>query len=558
MFTFAFGVGIYSYLIFFLGLAHVLTTEVVLFVSFLWFISLSYILKRKIIVSLVTLFSWHFSLKSLKKHKLLTLLSALLFIDGIVNMLGALGPEYAFDALWYHLTLPKLYLLHHAIYHIPGGLLYYSDMPKLGEMLYVGGLTFGGAIGAKLIHFSFGILCCIALYKLSRRYISSTMSLLAVVIFYSNIVVAWESTTAYIDLIRTFFEMLGFWGLVNWVETKSLRWLTTSTIMIGLAITTKLLSIGSLVLFCLFIVFRLVHLYRSSSPRIAIAPYLLNIIRLVCLYLFIALLIPLPWFIFSYIHTGNPVFPFFTHTYEVAPEPASLIGFFKETWTLFTHASDPISPMYLITLPLLFATWKTMKKELKYLTVFSGAALIVWYFTPRTGGGRFILPYLPVFSILVAAAIDQTMVNKKQFKRMFSVVLLTLVLLVSLITIVYRGAANAKYIPVILGKESKQHFLTTHLNFSFGDFYDVDGYFATHIKPTDRVLLFGFHNLYYIDFPFIDSSWTVSGDTFNYIAVQHGKLPARYQNWHLVYKNDKTLVQLYKPPTGLCNHICNY
>jgi len=58
----------------------------------------------------------------------------LIVLQAFVNIIGVFGPELAFDALWYHLTLPKLYLVHHSIFFIPGGLLYYSGMPKIAEM----------------------------------------------------------------------------------------------------------------------------------------------------------------------------------------------------------------------------------------------------------------------------------------------------------------------------------------------------------------------------------------------------------------------------------------
>ena len=70
-------------------------------------------------------------------------LPILIFILCLVNLVGALGPETAFDALWYHITLPKIYLQHKELLFIPGGLLYYSAMPQLGEMLYVGGVSDG-------------------------------------------------------------------------------------------------------------------------------------------------------------------------------------------------------------------------------------------------------------------------------------------------------------------------------------------------------------------------------------------------------------------------------
>ena len=43
-------------------------------------------------------------------NKLELVLIVILLTQGIINLIGALGPELGFDALWYHLTLPKIYL----------------------------------------------------------------------------------------------------------------------------------------------------------------------------------------------------------------------------------------------------------------------------------------------------------------------------------------------------------------------------------------------------------------------------------------------------------------
>ncbi|MBI4080956.1 MAG: hypothetical protein HY430_04265, partial [Candidatus Levybacteria bacterium] len=115
-----------------------------------------------------------------------------------------------------------------------------------------------------------------------------------------------------------------------------------------------------------------------------------------------------------------------------------------------------------------------------------------------------------------------------------------------MITIIYRGIAVSKNIPVVLGYQTKEKFLRENLNFSFGDFYDVDGYFAHHISANDKVLLYGFHNLYYVNFPFIDSSWVKKGDTFSYIATQHAALPMQFSHWTAIYHNETTDVTLYK------------
>jgi hypothetical protein len=204
------------------------------------------------------------------------------------------------------------------------------------------------------------------------------------------------------------------------------------------------------------------------------------------------------------------------------------------------QAADPVSPFYMICLPLIIIMFPRFKKEIKLVAMYSLLSIIIWYITPHIGGGRFILPYLPAFSILCAGVMSELSHKKIVYRFLISVIIF-----ISIVSIAYRFGANKKYIPVIVGKETKQEFLSNNLNFTFGDFYDTDNYFKNHLKPTDSVLLYGFHNLYYVDFPFIDSSWVKKGETFNYIAVQNTKLPKRFSNWKLVYKNDKTLVKLY-------------
>ena len=52
-----------------------------------------------------------------------------IILQALLNFATVFTPEIGFDALWYHLTLPKLWLLKHQ-WHFNGGLLYYSVMPR--------------------------------------------------------------------------------------------------------------------------------------------------------------------------------------------------------------------------------------------------------------------------------------------------------------------------------------------------------------------------------------------------------------------------------------------
>jgi 4-amino-4-deoxy-L-arabinose transferase-like glycosyltransferase len=405
-------------------------------------------------------------------------------------------------------------------------------MPKLTEMLYTSAMILASEYFAKFIHFSFGVLTIIAIYKLSRKYFSKNSALLSAIVFYSCLVVGWESITAYVDLTRTFFEIMTFWGFVNWVEKNEKKWLVISGAILGLAVTTKLVSFSTILIFIpLFI-------YNSYLKKEKFWVLFKNL----ALFCFISILVPIPWFVFSFINTGNPYYPYFTNNVVdsgsiFALPNASLV--FKDLYTFFLNLNDPISPIYLIVLPLIVINFKNFSTRAKELLVYTLMAIVIWYLSLENRGGRFIMPYLPVFSILTVYSI-------KQFTNKFlNNFLIIVIILFSIISIGYRGIANAKFIPFIIGKETKSDFLNRHLNFSFGDFYDTDGYFKSHIKNSDTVLLYGFHNLYYANFNFIDSSWVKKGYVFNYIAVQNVSLPDRFNSWQLVYYNQTTMVKLY-------------
>ncbi len=526
MFALALLIGIYSYIILAIGLSGFLYKDIVIVVTTLYLFLALLWHKKSVARFLID------GIKSLRGNTgLSSLLIALLILQALVNLVGALGPELSFDALWYHLTLPKLYLVNHAVVHIPGGLLYYSDMPKLVEMLYVGALSFHNEILAKIIHYFFGILTMLVLYRISRKYFNRTISLIVITVFYSNLVVGWQSTTAYVDLAWAFFETLAFYGFLLWIETKEKKWLIESAVMLGLAVTTKLLAVGSLMIFLILIVLLAIRQKRTIK----------QIAQMLFAYSFISLLIPLPWFIFSFVHTGNPIYPLFSSIYPLNLDPTLVlpIHFISVAWSFFSGTQDPILPIYLIVLPLIILYWKRFTQPIKLTAVYSLFAFIIWYFTSQGGSARYLLAYLPAFSLLVGAVFNAT-ADIKIYRLTIYIILFLIIT-----SIGYRTIANAKYVPVIIGKESKSEFLKKNLNFSFGDFYDTDGFFRQTIRRDQIVLLYGFHNLYYADFSFIHESWAKKGNIFNYVAVLEGELPKRFTYWDLVYINPYTHVRFY-------------
>lgn len=415
----------------------------------------------------------------------------------LVNLAGAFGPELGFDALWYHLTIPKLYLQWGRVDYIPGGLLYYSVMPKLGEFFYM--LVGANDIGAHLINWLFGLGTALIIYKISRKFLDAKYSILAAIIFYATPLVGWQSGSAYVDIIRTFFEALAFYFVISGN-------VIFAGISAALAISVKTLALGSIPILALLVILRRGNVIKFLLP---------------------AILLSAPWFIYSYFQTGYPFYPLGAGILDQSHR----LGIF--TWWKIFPDSDPITPVYLILVPFFVKEVFLHRKRTSYetsLTVYVILSYLIWWLTPRTGGGRFLLPYLPVWSVLAACIIYKI---KPRF-------LIFLTIFIAIINIGYRAAAQIKILPYLTGKESRTEYLCKNLDFKTAVFVDCDGFFAKTIKPQDLVLVSGFHNLYYINFPFVHESWS-KNETVNYILTYRATASGT-----LVYENSLTGARLFK------------
>ena len=443
MFKWSVACGIFSYYLFFLGLIGQLNYPLILIGTAL-FLLYSYFLV-KWWWSWTYIFSWLKSLDTVEKTALF-----LIVLQVLVNLVGALGPELGYDAVWYHLTIPRIWLLEQRIFFIENGPFSYSLLPKLLDLLYLAGLSLTNEVSAKVLHWFFGILTGVVTYKIARHFTDRKYALLAVVVFFSNLVVGWQSITAYIDLGRTFFESLALLAVLYATKQDSHKWRYWAAVLLGLAILTKLIAVTSL------LAVLLIFLYQRKLRDAVIS-------------FFIAISFSMPWFILNYIQTSNPVFPIFSQ-YELSS--------YTSLWSIITiwfQNADPLSPLYIMLFPI-FSTWhltsfqkyfslatKDHQKLFRTLTIYCALTIFLWWLTPRTGGGRFILAYLPALSVLVIYPLSLIKVNRIRDMALFAI------LAVSLFSSLYRMAANAKYLPVLVGTQSRESFIRQNLPQNFGD-----------------------------------------------------------------------------------------
>lgn len=430
-----------------------------------------------------------------EKKIIIRLLLVVLALLALINLLGAFMPELGFDALWYHLTLPKLWLFKHQWY-FPGGLLYYSAMPRLMETIFIPLVKISGYIGPKILMFLFGLGTSYLIFRLINKFTHSNFwSLIGASLFYATWLVSWQSSSAYVDLGRTFFETSALYLLINpprrFDKTRSLIF---AGILLGLAVGTKWLALGSVVIYSLLF-----------------SPALLGI----------ALAAASPWFIIAYHFTGSPIFPLgepfmtFTQLSQVDPDFHSplqmLTRIFTSPYILSKPYDDFLSPLLGIILLFSLLALSFRNKKIKKISLLSLLGLIYFLITPPPSS-RYFLPYLP--SLVISGTYVASHL-KPHFARIFVIgALFSALLILSL-----RIYSFTKYMPLFAHRDVNK-FLASQSHRLPDTFIDTDNFVRENLSKSDKILIDRLHNLYYFPYDFDHTSWSFPNQKYDYLVTR--------------------------------------
>lgn len=325
--------------------------------------------------------------------------------------IAALAPESQFDAVWWHLPYPQRYLATGHLVDLPSD--FVSLYPMTGELWFGYGLAFGGAAAAILLHYGCLLLSAVATWQMARRFAPAASPALAVALMLTVPTVVWEASTAYVDLFMMLFITLSFYALMRYVDGQKPQWLVLAALNLGFALASKHLALFALALFCpgLLLALRL----RKASWRMA----LLSAVALGAL----SVLVVLPWYVRSYLATGNPVFETMYAFFGAPPErwnaqtdaslrrflamfgrPRTLLNTLTLPWHMTVHASSydgTLGPLFLILLPLLIL--RPMRRALPWLIGFVTLFVLLWASPLASFELRHLMPITPVLGVLGAS-----------------------------------------------------------------------------------------------------------------------------------------------------------
>jgi hypothetical protein len=164
-----------------------------------------------------------------------------LAVCAAANLLGTLAPPSFIDALVYHLFIARTYVRAGGIIQLPS--IWQSYQPLGVEMLFSLGFALHGAVLAALAHTGLGLLVACTTALLGRRVAGPLGGTWAAAIFYCTAMVAWESTSCFVELGITAFSTLGFYALLRWSDDENPRWLIVAAFFMGAAGICKLTAI---------------------------------------------------------------------------------------------------------------------------------------------------------------------------------------------------------------------------------------------------------------------------------------------------------------------------
>ena len=448
--------------------------------------------------------------------KWVRIFKTLFWVQVGVNLVGALGPELGFDALWYHLPESRMIVERGWWGIIPGGLLYTTGLPRLMEFVNAGLLGIGKLaamnspeILPKLFSWLMGILVARMIVKIGKKMHGEKVGWVAASLWYTTLVVGWQSLTVYVDLHRTLVTMWAIWLLLEE------RWVWSAVLM-GLAYSIKNFAGVDAIFIAIY------WSYMQEDWKAGIK------------YLLVFAPIPIMWAI-SNVLQGYAMFYPMGGYYGLGEHYGGGVKYFLGPIYEMLNPSNRVGPVILIIFILGWKDWRKMaSSKLGLLTL---GLIIAWFFVPRSWDGRYFLPAMALLSI-VAAWVWTDMELKT--KRVVGV----LIFLQILVGVMYRTLANARFVPLLIGAESRGEFLARRLDLGGSDWYDVDGWVSNNLK-NERYLVIGIHNTYYLPGTKWDhESWRDKSFCYQYVLVKGSiEMDEEYEMLHNV---EKSKSKIYK------------
>lgn len=405
-------------------------------------------------------------------------------------VLLALSRPVSWDALAYHLSIPKLYLQNRGLLELPW--LLHSHWPHLLDLFYAVPIAWGRDNAAALIHS--GLCGCLifATYRVGDRTFNRFTGIISALLLCSQPVFLNFAGTAHSDGAWALYHFMSALCLWEWQTSKNSYGLVLAGVLSGYAASFKLLAlIPATALGCWVV-------WQSRKG---------NVFKNILYFSIPILTLTLPWFIKTWRETGNPVWPFFSstsfenHYFQIShwTNWRDVFGKYRATPFLTTFLILTIAlKAHRIPWPR-FITFLLLPAPLMILLLHR--ELQIW---------RFLWPLMPGFCLFMGWS--STLLWKKSAVMRAFITALWLWTLWPLAQVTQNNALFG-----ILGMQAPAESMQGYLNRQL-DTYGLFRQINQRLTPQDRILLIGDLRGYYLDVPY---AW---GDPLNQPLINYSQL----------------------------------
>ena len=384
-----------------------------------------------------------------------------LVLGGVI-LVGCLSHETFYDSLVYHLAKPNFWIQNHRI--MPDeAMIPTAFFPGNMNVLYGIGLLLKDETVCKLTSFGFTLLSLLTVYAMGKRFSGHTAGFLGALIFFTIPYTGLISYRSSMEMPLAFFETLAVFAFILWLIKQDNRWLVLAGINCGLGLGTKYTSLYCFASMVAVVIIDNLLEKRSFSALVKSAGTLIAV----------AFIASLPWWIYNYAYTGNPLYPFFRdmighmkpkNVYDPATNIALTgkwkeyaVEIFKAPWvvSMGTYEEAFVGPLLLLFLPFFFF-FKTAWKPAKRLFLYAFLYWVVWDVGHRMYV-RYYMPALPTLSLLCGIYLSEARFPA-YVKKLFSVVI-TVVICSNLLLVMNLQKFSNNCLGAVLGLESKTDYL---------------------------------------------------------------------------------------------------
>ncbi len=439
------------------------------------------------------------------------------------------------DVYQYHWAVPDLYLLHHAIYALPGWA--HANFPYNAEMLNTLALAAEAPAAAVLLQAAFGVLAIILIVGFLYRRFGQLAAWLGLAVSLGNNLLAGVLVSGYSEPAAAYYAVAALVVALAWLdggprEGRS-RLLGLAGLLAGLGLGVKYTDaqtlIGTILLLVVVWAARLPDLRRQgvavmqALKRFALALLTFGAATLAAI---------VPWLLKDWALLGNPIYPFVWGgpEWDAARTEVSVVTFahfgpqgplWQRLLTGFlllfrfngVDQSDepfPIPPNYLyllvILLPLIWLAQQALRRRTQAAPEANAGWGFSWLLVAAVGYGtwllsgapvaRYALPWVLLLSVPCAVLLARAAQGRWRlpfWRALFPARVLTqgAVLLAALVALFYvvAGWSFTQPLPLLTGSISLRQF--EERSILNGSYWHMVDYVEQHVPHDARLLLVG-------------------------------------------------------------------